>query len=158
MAGSGPQPALRAEPRGDPGRLGASPARRVLAAAGTAAAEQREQQAEEQGEQRARAHHALALVGLWRGQGWAGQRRRRAAALSAVSPQRTSSPHSPRRQAPVTGSHESSLQLQAWAQSTPWNPDGQVRLQLRESVGSGQAGQGVPLRPGPFPRAPLCRD
>lgn len=40
------------------------PARGVLAAAGAAAAEQREQQTEEQGEQCACAHHALALVGL----------------------------------------------------------------------------------------------
>lgn len=32
----------------------------------------------------------------------------------------------------MTGSHESSWQLQAWAQSTPWSPGGQVRLQLRE--------------------------
>lgn len=31
----------------------------------------------------------------------------------------------------MTGSHESSWQLQAWAQSTPWSPGGHVRLQLR---------------------------
>lgn len=40
------------------------------------------------------------------------------------------STHSPRRQAPVTGSQESSWQLQACAQSTPWSPGGHVRLQL----------------------------
>lgn len=43
---------------------GELPARRVLAPAGAATTEQREQQAEEQREQRARAHHTLALIGL----------------------------------------------------------------------------------------------
>lgn len=46
------------------GWLGASPARRVLAPAGAATTEQREQQAEEQREQCARAHHTFALIGL----------------------------------------------------------------------------------------------
>lgn len=46
-------------------------------------------------------------------------------------PRRVAPSHSPRRQAPVTGSQESSWQLQAWAQSTPWSPGGHVRLQLR---------------------------
>lgn len=46
------------------GWLGASPACGVLAPAGAATTEQREQQAEEQREQRARAHHTFALIGL----------------------------------------------------------------------------------------------
>lgn len=46
------------------GWLRASPARRVLAPAGAATTEQREQQAEEQREQSARAHHTFALIGL----------------------------------------------------------------------------------------------
>lgn len=43
---------------------GELPARRVLAPAGAATTEQREQQAEEQREQSARAHHTFALIGL----------------------------------------------------------------------------------------------
>lgn len=141
--GSPPEPELRRagpHPRAGPqaregraagtpesGRRRASPARRVLAAAGAAAAEQREQQAEEQGQQRPRAHHALALVGLCGKASGSG----RAPAPRAPSSTRCSLNHSPRRQAPVTGSHESSWQLQAWAQSTPWSPGGHVRLQLR---------------------------
>lgn len=92
----------------------ASPAPWVLAATGAAAAEQREQQTEEQSEQRARSHHALALVGLCRR-----QRVSMGAGTPAYPTTERSATHLPRRQAPVTGSHESSWQLQACAQSTP---------------------------------------
>lgn len=117
---------VRPEPR-TAGPRRASPARRVLAAAGAAAAEQREQQAEEQSKQRTRAHHALALVGL------CGKAQGSARVPAPLASPSTGSPLNdlPRRQAPVTGSHESSWQLQAWAQSTPWSPGGHVRLQLR---------------------------
>lgn len=71
-------------------------------------------------------------------------------------PRRVALTHSPRRQAPVTGSHESSWQLQAWAQSTPWSPGGQVRLQLRgrevregRGVWESQAALGYASRPRP---------
>lgn len=83
--------------------LGASPAGRVLAPAGAAAAEQREQQAEEQREQRAGAHHTFALIGLC---GGAAAQRRITHPTSFPGP--TFFTHSPRWQAPVTGSHDSS--------------------------------------------------